>query len=402
MSTRCMVLMLMTAASMGAAHAWDSYEHSEVGDAAFQFATAALDTDAPGTSAKLLSQPHLASGTDVAPGVSISAVANGKEVTNYKNEVEQFSFGDLVAIYGDYAEGFNDVNDADFGKRAAGLKQIVGGGRVSDFPDELKILLSLAANNANHFSLRAAQAYVRNHRQALLFAPQKDRLWQALHYEALALHSFTDDFALGHMLESRQSTDQLVAWTKNVESPTKRILMARIGAAFMGGFVNFYHNAYNWKGATMENIAGDSWRGFGDKRYRIVDQSCVEKSKIGKRNCSDAMTQRQREVIVRAAATSILEVLWVASGKSLTEGKEYAAMCRLPVRYWDTYAPVEPENQMAEILELAKEMRSRGRPIEDGFDFSLGILKYQRTKREGVVDYIDYVAQHCGQTLPAR
>src|SRR5450631_1056015 len=130
MSKRCMVLMLMTAASMGAAHAWDSYEHSEVGDAAFLFAIAALDTDAPGTSAKLLSQPHLASGYDVAPGVSISAVANGKEVTNNKNEVEQFSFGDLVAIYGDYAEGFNDVNDADFGKRAAGLKQIVRGGRV--------------------------------------------------------------------------------------------------------------------------------------------------------------------------------------------------------------------------------------------------------------------------------
>jgi hypothetical protein len=57
---------------------------------------------------------------------------------------------------------------------------------------------------------------------------------------------------------------------------------------------------------------------------------------------------------------------------------------------------------MAEILELATEMRNTGRPIEDGFDFSLGILKYQRTKKEGVVDYIDYVAQHCGRTLPAR
>ena len=95
--------------------------------------------------------------------------------------------------------------------------------------------------------------------------------------------------------------------------------MARIGTAFTGGLVNFYHNAYNWKGGMMENIAGDSWRGFGDKRYRIVDQSCVEKSKIGKRNCSDSMTQRQREAIVRAAATSILKVLWVASGKSLLE-----------------------------------------------------------------------------------
>jgi len=77
-------------------------------------------------------------------------------------------------------------------------------------------------------------------------------------------------------------------------------------------------------------------------------------------------------------------------------------MCQLPVRYWDTYAPVEPENQMAEILELATEMRNTGRSIEDGFDFSLGILKYRRTKKEGVVDYIDYVAQHCGRSLPAR
>jgi hypothetical protein len=177
MRKRCVVLMLVMAASMGAAHAWDSYEHSEVGDAAFLFAVAALDTDAPGTSAKLLSQPHLASDAD--RGVSISAVANGKEVTNHKNEVEQFSFGDLVAIYGDYAEGFNDVNDTGFGRRAANLKQIVRGGRVSDFPDELKILLSLAVNNGNHFSLRAAQAYVQNHRQALLFASQNDRLWQA-------------------------------------------------------------------------------------------------------------------------------------------------------------------------------------------------------------------------------
>jgi hypothetical protein len=397
-----MVMMLMLAATTGTAYAWDSFEHSEIGDAAFLFAIAILDDAVPGTSAKLLSQPHLSHSNDVYRGVSISAVANGKEVTNDKNEVEQFSFGDLVAIYGDYAEGFNDVNDAGFGKRAAALKQIVRGGKVSDFPDELRIMLSLAVNNANHFSLRAAQAYVQYHRQALLFAPQKDQLWQALHYEALALHSFTDDFAFGHMLESRQSTDRLVAWARNDGSPAKRVLMARIGAGLMGGFVNFYHNAYNWKGAMLENLAGDSWRGFGDKRYRIVDESCVEKSKIGKRNCPDAITRRQREIIVLATATSILDVLKVASGKPLTAGTEYTAMCRLPVRYSDTYAPVEPENQMAEIMELAAEMRRKGRPIEDGFDFSSGILKYQQTKKQGVVDYIDYVAQYCGRILSAR
>jgi hypothetical protein len=162
--------------------------------------------------------------------------------------------------------------------------------------------------------------------------------------------------------------------------------MARIGTAFMGGLVNFYHNAYNWKGGMMENLAGDSWRGFGDKRYRIVDQSCEEKSKIGKRSCSDAMTQKQREVIVRAAATSILQVLWVASGKSLTAGEEYVAMCRLPVRYWDTYAPIEPENQMAEILELATFMRNTGRPIEDGFDFKRGLWITSITLRSAAAE----------------
>ena len=44
---------------------------------------------------------------------------------------------------------------------------------MSDFPDELKILLSLAEHNASHFSLRAAQAYVKNHRQALLLLPSE-------------------------------------------------------------------------------------------------------------------------------------------------------------------------------------------------------------------------------------
>jgi hypothetical protein len=158
MSKRCMVTVVMLAASIGAADAWDSFEHSEIGDAAFQTAIATLDRAAPGTSATLLNAPHLSTGSTGSLGVSISAVANGKEVTNGRNEVERFSFGDLVAIYGDYAEEFKDVNVSTFGKRAATLKRIARGGSVSDFPAEFEIMMNLAVNNPNHFSLRAAQA----------------------------------------------------------------------------------------------------------------------------------------------------------------------------------------------------------------------------------------------------
>ena len=394
MSARSIVMML-TLVSVGTAHAFDSYEHNEIGDAAFQSAIAILDSAAPGSSIRLLGLPHLSSDNASHSSISIDAVANGKAVTNSKGEVERFSFGDLVAIYADYAESFNEVNSPAFGHRAAALKQIARGASYLDFPSEKNRMRSILVDNVTHFSLRAAQTYVQWHTKALLLARNKDLLWKALHYEALALHSFTDLFAVGHMLDSRETIDRLFQWTSR-NNPNPLPSLAQIVGSVSGAEANFYHNAFNWKGATLENLAGNTWRGFGDGRYRIADPSCAAKSYAGRRSCSDARTKKQREIIVRAATISLLDVLNVASGVPRSFGREHMAMCYIPVYYRDTHAPIAPIFQILEITNVALVMEQLGRPIQDyGFDFSLGILRYERWEVKGSVEYIDYIRQYC-------
>ena len=235
--------------------AFESFEHSEVGREAFKAALVKLDQFKPGLSGKLLSGKHLANGPE-----AIGAVSNAEEFS-------KFTFGDLVAIYGDYALTVAEVNSAPFVKRTENLKKVVRGEGSSDRERDHSI--ALAVNNPTHFSERAAQTYVRWHRVAILMARQKNRLWEALHYEALALHSFTDLYAFGHMHEDRELTDKLIVWGKNNTHRagfTKNL--ATNAGKFMGAYVNFFHNAYNWKGAMVKNLAGDSWRAYGDKKYR--------------------------------------------------------------------------------------------------------------------------------------
>ncbi|MCP4183308.1 MAG: hypothetical protein GY761_08315 [Hyphomicrobiales bacterium] len=377
--------------SGSSALAFSSYEHGEIGDEAFQSAIAMLKKSGAGNFAKLARQPHVYKQHE-----AIGAVSKGKEFT-------QFSFGDLVGIYGDYAINFQAVNTISMLKRSVGLKQIVRGADSTRFKTEFSHAMKLSTNNPTHFSLRAAQAYVRWHRKAILEARKKNNLWRALHYEALALHSFTDIFAFGHLLDNRQLTDRLYEWAKKNKSKTNlsqktRASMATTAGKVMGGYVNFYHNAYNWRGAMMKNLAGDSWRGFGDKRYRIVDQSCTEKTHKGKRNCADPITERQRRVIVHATATSIVDVFRAASGRRLTVGSEYRAMCHLPVHYWDTQAPVDAENQVGSIVLLSSAMKRQGRALIDhGFDFGMGYLKFKPGEKKGTIKYADYIRLNCAK-----
>ena len=372
-------------------HAFDSYEHSEIGDEAFKSAIAMLNKNRRDAYTKLLRQPHVFKQHE-----AIGALSKGAEFV-------RFSFGDLVAIYGDYASNFEEINGAAMAKRAAILKQIVRGAGSAEFPGEFSHAMQLAVNNPTHFSLRAAQAYVKWHRHAIILAGKKNRLWEALHYEALALHSFTDIFAFGHLLDNRQLTDRLYEWAKKKKTVTNissagRAKLATTAGKIMGGYVNFYHNAYNWKGAMMTNLTGDSWRGFGDKHYRIVEKSCTQTSKRGKRDCADPITKRQRQIIVHAAAVSIFDILKVASGRRLSVGGEYSAMCHLPVRFWDSQSPVDAENQVGAIFQLAAAMKKQGRPLEDnGFDFNLGYLKFKKGEKRGSVEYIDYIRLNCGK-----
>ncbi|MBL1406529.1 MAG: hypothetical protein COC00_011140 [Rhizobiales bacterium] len=366
------------------AFAFESYEHSEIGREAFKSALLKLDKAKKGLSKKLLSSVHLTNGPE-----AIGAVANNNTFAN-------FTFGDLVAIYGDYATSVEEVNNPEFAVRVNRLKSVVRGLGSNDLERDHSI--ALAINNPTHFSLRAAQSYVQWHRKALLIAGEKDRLWEALHYEALALHSFTDLYAFGHMHDDRRLTDQVVAWgEKNANRSSATSSIANLASKLMGAYVNFTHNAFNWKGAILKNIEGDAWRGFGDKNYRVVDSYCKTFSKADKLNCTDAATERQRQIIVHAASLSILDVLNSSTGKRVKLGKEYRAMCHLPVTFWAANKPIPPENQKAAIAQLQSAMKKQGRPIEKhGFDFSLGYLKFDKQEYRGNVNYIDYVKQNCG------
>jgi len=364
--------------------AFESFEHSEIGREAFKSALAKLDNKR-NLSKKLLSSKHLANEDE-----AIGAVANGQKFA-------KFTFGDLVAIYGDYAVSVDEVNSEPFAMRVEALKKGVRGLGFSDL--EHDNAMHLVVNNPTHFSLRAAQTYVQWHRKALLLARLEGRLWEALHYEALALHSFTDLFAFGHMHEDRQLSDGLIAWGKNNShraSMTKGVSI--VASKFMGGYVHFYHNAYNWKGAMLKNLAGDSWRGFGDKKYRVVDTGCAETTDAGKANCLDAATQRQRQVIVHAVSLSILDVLRSATGSKIQLGTEFRAMCHLPVKFWGSNKPIPPEKQQAAIVKLRNAMQKQGRPIEKhGIDFSLGNFKFEAKEYRGNVKYFDYVKTNCGK-----
>lgn len=376
----------LTASLISANHAFafESYEHSEIGREAFKSALVKLDKSKKGQSKKLLSTIHLSNSPE-----AIGAVANNNRFAN-------FTFGDLVAIYGDYATTVEEVNNPEFAVRVNRLKTVVRGLGTNDLERDHSI--ALAINNPTHFSLRAAQSYVQWHRRALLIAGKKDHLWEALHYEALALHSFTDLYAFGHMHDDRRLTDQVVSWgKKNAHRSSATSGFADLASKLMGAYVNFTHNAFNWKGAILKNLEGDAWRGFGDKKYRVVDANCAEKTKAGKVNCSDALTKRQRQVIVHAASLSILDVLNSATGKKIKLGNEYRAMCHLPVSFWAANKPIPPENQKAAIAQLQSAMKKQDRPIEKhGFDFNLGYLKFDKQEYRGNVNYIDYVKQNCG------
>ena len=91
---------------------------------------------------------------------------------------------------------------------------IAQGEDVGKFKREQRYMIELAANNVTHFSGVAVRTYAKWHARALNLARDKNRLWEALHYEALALHSFTDLFAFGHMNQNRKLSNELIQKSK--------------------------------------------------------------------------------------------------------------------------------------------------------------------------------------------
>lgn len=382
------------AALTGPAHAFSSYEHKELGDRGWLTAIAELKTMAAPACASLLQQPHLRVGQGLAAASEqqFAAIANGADIA-------WFSFGDLVSIYGDFAKDVRELNSSAILKRVDKLKLIVVG--QSELDSEQNHMLELAATNTTHFAEVALDTYVKWHRKALAVAAEPGRLSEALHYEALGVHSYSDLFAVGHMMEDRARTQELLKWTETggswVLQPLRKLMqLVRQGAGSVLGLVaNFYHNAFNTEGALVSNLDGDTWRAYGDNKYRIVTKACTETTRLARRKCEDPTTSHQRQVIDTGVAHSVLAVLKTAAGLPLAKGEALGALRKLPITYRETRFPVAMSQQKLRILQLIAKIGKSF--MSNGFDFTQGILKYLDKPAAGTVKYAGTVKQLAAQ-----
>jgi hypothetical protein len=269
-----------------------------------------------------------------------------------RDAAHMFSFGELVGFYGDYrpvpyCEGARcyltnvDVAEVKFVRAplvaakycpaplpAAEFLQHVGAGLVPPFGklgnavfntakresdiwdagwwgDEM---LRIAKVNESHFSQTAVAWYVGMHRLALLYADSArtnpDYWVKALHYEANALHHFTDLFAFGHVVTNSDETSHAIIqaagldghavhqWMENVlvmggaeRGETGRVWLRAALPALADRAVPrntllatdpplalalqkvadmTYHDSFNQAGATVRNLRGDQFTIYGD------------------------------------------------------------------------------------------------------------------------------------------
>lgn len=387
MNRHAACLALCTALVSGPSFAFSMYEHKEIGDRAFATALqrlGALNKDAERT---LSAARHLrfAPGVVAASELKVAALANGRAFA-------WFSFGDLVALYGDWAADYGELNSPAARKRVKNWNQMLADSADLASSAENARMMELAAVNTTHFAGTALETYLKWHRLALELAAKPGRLSEALHYEALALHSYTDLFAVGHMLEERALTQALLTWAKTKGSwflkPLKAVASSVMSKVW-GLWANFYHNAFNTRGAQVRNLDGDSWRAYGDDMYRVPAETCAEKGYIARRKCADPSTEKQRAVIDAGVARSVLAVLKTALGHKLARGEAMLALRTLPIHYAETRRPKVPSDQKLRLLRLLNKLGKKF--LKVGFDFTRGILQYESKDIAGSVRYADKV-----------
>jgi len=262
------------------AHAFNPYEHKLVGD----HGSNGLELRITSLDGRVLAAPYDADRNPEVWRITRSQVQSFKDDAEYKSRrtriyvptVEEdtrnyeaplvvwvgdpgtdghgewFSFGDLVAIYGD----FRRVVTCDVGSSTGCLLTDAvedSSGAEQDWQMKSKLLsilrdvamgemipysikntyistdargtkpemgndhmMRLARMNDWHFGERAVRWYVGMHRQALYLLAQAVKtnddsfFWKALHYDANGLHSLTDLFAPGHIVTDRTVTVEYI------------------------------------------------------------------------------------------------------------------------------------------------------------------------------------------------
>jgi hypothetical protein len=371
--------------------AFVSPEHKEIGDTGFAAAVADLQRQAHADPLAGLA------GVTAAPGGLVSIYAGYG--ANQATELGRFSFGDLVAIYGDMRATVEELNDAASKPDVAGMKAVAATGDYQHNKPERERALEIAYTNETHFSAKALEAYVQWHDVALrTAATDRSRAWKALHYEALALHSLTDIFAVGHMLVDRERTMSLLEAARAVDAKAHEELHKGIRAflhgewdafrarderwkakVLYGFFANVFHNGFNHWGADVTNLNGDTWRAFGDHQYRV-------------QKGGTEVTAGQRAVLKTAVSTSVLQVLRLLRGlPPPLPGLRFAALRYVPVHHRNAATSVEPSAEKLSVVKAA--LKQNFALLRDG-----GIdpaLLQKRPVPAGDVAYLDALKKHC-------
>ena len=324
---------------------------------------------------------------------------------DYKSLVGWFGFGELVAIYGDMRATVEELNSADSAPHVPGLKNVAATGDYAHNKPERDRMMELAFVNETHFSGKALAAYVKWHDLALTTALRRDRHWLALHYEALGLHSLTDLFAPGHMLVDREQTMTLLqkagavarAAHDELHQGMKKLLHAEwdyfrakkdaLKAELVYGFfANLYHNGFNFHGATVSNLRGESWRAFGDHRLHHSE------------NGQD-LTAAQRAQLKSAVSTSVLQVLRVANHQPPPlPGHRFAALQYLPIRYRNA---ATCQDLSKEKLPAVAAVFKQGRGLAKAGGLDAGLL-LAKPIPDGDVAYLDEVRRHCDKACAGQ
>jgi len=392
-----MRLALLVLCAAAPAAAFTPPEHKELGD--HGFAAAVLEFQ------RLEGRSPFAGHARIRPGQNGNAWTYAGFGPEAKFEIGWFSFGDMVAIYGDMKKSFGEFNSAQTKAHVQGLKTVAATGDYEHNKPERARMMELALTNETHFSGKAVAAYVRWHDMALKTAALPGQLWKALHYEALALHSLTDVFSVGHMLVDRDKTMALLAQARQLHRKAhdqmhQGLLLWFAGSwnfwrakgeeeratLLYGFYANIYHNGFNHHGAVISNLRGDTWKGYGDHKLHWTVGGVEQ-------------TATQRLMARSAVGTSIMQVLKAGNGKvGHAPGHRYAALLFLPVRYRGAITSADPWEQTTSIVTAAFKQHFRfGR--EGGID-----PKLLRPKRvpDGEVPYIGFVRQSCAAACAGR
>jgi hypothetical protein len=323
---------------------------------AISFGTLILLVCASGSSSAFLGAEHKAAGDAGAKaafgaGGEVALPLRGRDGTTllsvdgrlYLANGVTATFGDLVAVYGDWRESVETLLATSPGTMTDVIRQ-AGGENTQSLGAFLRhepiLRTTLALQNQTHFSGVAALAYAAEHREALSLAAQAaksedaQKLWLALHHEAMACHSLTDLFAAGHNFsDRRRSVAALRAGVSEIRHLGVKELLSGLKDvtwALLGNFVAAHiHDQVNQRGVELRNLQGTVWRAFGDGRYAAQDAA------------AQSLPQRAVEVSLRSLLAAHRQLRLAAKEPGfeqkvyalLRDPKSYEALMLVPVAF---------------------------------------------------------------------